>query len=102
MKTSGHIITIYSDYDFYLIDGEDSTHDLSDLRDKAGMPIVMPEMYEWGKEMSPIVIASETEQAYEKNWADYHKRGQELARKLRRCLVSSYELWYKAINETAA
>lgn len=99
MTAPEHIIRICPDFKAYLWDDEDVTHDLADLQDKEGKPIVMPELDAWAQEIEPIVVASETGQPYEKDWADYHKRGQELARRLRRRLSSGYELWYETPYE---
>lgn len=67
-----------------------------DLYDKDGKPIVLPELYEWQQEIEPIVIASETGKPYEKDWVDYHRRGLEIAHKLRKELSTDFDLWYKA------
>ena len=55
-----HIIRINPDYDVYLWDEEEVASSLEDFYDQQGNPIVMPEFDEWAKEMSPIVLASET------------------------------------------
>lgn len=91
-----HIVRIDPDYDVFLWDEEGVTLDLDDLYDKEGAPIQFPELDEWAKEMSNIVVASETGHPYEKDWADYHKRGLELAHQLRERLSSDYDLWYEA------
>lgn len=96
MPNKEHVITICPNFDFYLMDGERESLDLADLQDKAGQPVVMPELDAWAEEMPPIVVASETGQPYEKDWTDYHQRGLELARQLRSRLSSNYELWYEA------
>ena len=56
----------------------------------------MNELLEWHKEIEPIVIASETGSEYKKDWADYHKRGLELAKQLREKLSTDFDLWYTA------
>lgn len=68
---------------------------LRDAYDKDGKPIVMPELYEWRQEIDSIVVASETGKPYEKDWADYHRRGLEIAHKLRKVLSSDFDLWYE-------
>lgn len=95
MPNKEHVITICPNFDFYLMDGERESLVLADLQDKAGQPVVMPALDAWAEEMAPIVVASETGQPYEKDWTDYHRRGLELARQLRRRLSSDYELWYE-------
>ena len=58
--------------------------------------LVLPELYEWQQEIEPIVIASETDDPYEKDWKDYHRQGLEIAHKLCKLLSSDFDLWYKA------
>ncbi|MBO7763955.1 MAG: hypothetical protein J6S16_03335 [Bacteroidales bacterium] len=50
--------------------------------------------YEWGREIHPIVIAAEFGEPYDMEWGDYHRRGLEFAKELRKCLPSEYDLWY--------
>lgn len=92
-------ILICPDFDFYLLDHEDIAIGLDELKDRGGKTIAMPELDAWANEMSPIVIASETDQPYYKDWEDFHKRGLALARQLRRRLSSDYDLWYEAPYE---
>jgi hypothetical protein len=66
------------------------------LLSKSGEKIVIPELAEWQREIHSIVIASETSQPYEKDWADYHRRGLELAHQLRELLSDDCDLWYAA------
>ena len=96
MERTKQIITICPDYDFYLQDADGVAIGLDELIDRAGSPIVMPEMDAWAREVSPIVVASETGQPYDMDWADYHQRGLALAHKLRRRLSSKYDLVYEA------
>ena len=91
-----HIILIKPDYDVYLWDEEDVASSLEDFYDQLGNPIVMPGFDEWAKEISPIVVASETGEPYEKDWEDYHKRGLALAHQLRQQLSTDFDLWYSA------
>lgn len=74
----------------------DGRIDNEDICDQGGKPIVMPELYEWQKEIEPIIIASETGEPHEKDWDDYHRRGLEIAYKFRAVLSSDFDLWYKA------
>jgi len=91
-----HIIKIDPDYDVFLWDEEGVAWDLEDLYDKNGIPIQFPELNAWAKEMSNIVVASETGDPYEKDWTDYHMRGLTLSRQLRERLSLDYDLWYEA------
>ena len=74
----------------------DGKIDNEDICDQDGNPIIMPELYEWQHEIEPIVIASETGEPYEKDWEDYHRRGLEIAHKLRKVLSSDFDLLYEA------
>lgn len=95
-----HIIRINPDYDVYLWDEEEVASTLDDdYYDQQGNPIVMPEFDEWAKEMSPIVLASETGEPYEMDWEDYHKRGLAWAHQLRQQLSTDFDLWYEAPYE---
>ena len=90
-----HVLRIEPDYDVLFFDEEDvAWEDLDGLYDKQGNPIDMPELIEWQREIHPIVIASETGEPYEKDWADYHRRGLELANQLRERLSTDFDLWY--------
>ncbi len=92
-----HVLRIEPDYDVLFFDEEDvAWEDLDDLYDKQGKPIEMPELIEWQREIHHIVIASETGEPYEKDWAEYHRRGLELAHQLRERLSTEFDLWYSA------
>ncbi len=92
-----HVIRIEPDYDAIMYDEEGTAwSSLDDLYDNQGKPIKMPELISWQKEIEPIVIASEKGETYEKDWVDYHRRGLELAYKLREKLSEDFELWYSA------
>ena len=61
-----------------------------------GNPIIMPELYEWQKEIEPMVVAFSVGEPYDKDWADYHRRGLYIAHKLRQVLSPDFDLWYEA------
>lgn len=93
------IIKIEPDYDAFLWDvGGDYMVAilLDELYDQCGKPISFPAIEDWAKEIHPIVIAAATDEPYEKDWADYHKRGLDLAHRLRQMLSNDFELWYYA------
>lgn len=92
------IITIDPDYDGYLwdLEGTCSSLEYVDLYDKEGNPIRMEEFDNWGYEMNNIVETSATGKPYEKDWAEYHRRGLALAHKLREVLSTDFDLWYEA------
>lgn len=96
MEKVKHTIRICPDYNEYLWDEDNAATGLNDLYDTYGNPIQMSELDEWAKEMSDIVVASETGHPYEKDWADYHQRGLALAHQLREMLSSDFDLWYEA------
>ena len=97
-----HILTINPDVDQIFINEEGESLDASnegelyDVYDKKGQPIVMQELKEWADEIFPAVCASATCDPYEKDWADYHRRGLELAHRLRENLSPDFDLWYQA------
>lgn len=67
-----------------------------DVVDANGNAIVIPSFSAWAKEISEIIIKSETGKEYTFDWEDYHKRGLELAKQLRSKLPSNIDLWYSA------
>ena len=77
----------------------DGRIDNEDIYDQDGNPIIMPELYEWQKEIEPIVVAFSVGEPYDKDWTDYHRRGLEITHKLRQVLSSDFELWYEAPAE---
>ena len=74
----------------------DGRIDSEEICDLDGKPIVMLELYEWQKEIEPIVIAFSVGEPYEKDWVDYHRRGLDIAHKLRKILSSDFDLLYEA------
>lgn len=95
-----HVLRIDPDYDAVGFDEEDvAWGDLEDMYDKQGHPIELPDLVEWAQEIHPIVVASETGEPYEKDWADYHSRGLELAQQLRRMASTDFDIWYEAPYE---
>ena len=91
-----HIIRIYPDADAYLWNEDNAAIDIDYLYDRKGDAIEMTEFDDWAKEAYPIIFASETGQPYEKDWADYHRRGLEMAQALRNKLSTDFDLWYEA------
>lgn len=92
-----HVLRIDPDYDVIGFDEEDvAWGDLEDIYDQQGRLIELPDLVEWAQEMHPIVVASETSEPYEKDWADYHRRGLELAQQLRRMASTDFDIWYEA------
>lgn len=90
-----HILTIDPDIMQLLYDEEGVTREeLESAYDKDGKSIKVEDLLEWQKEIEPIVIASETGETYEKDWADYHLRGLDLAKQLRERLSTDFDLWY--------
>lgn len=93
--TVKHVLRIEPDYDVLMYDEEGvAWSDLEGLYDKQGKPIEMSELIAWQREIYPIVIAAETGEQYKKDWADYHRRGLELAHRLREILSTDFDLWY--------
>ena len=90
------ILRIEPDVNSYIWDKEDVGGSVNCYDDKDGNPIEMEEFDKWAYEIEAIVIASETGEPYEKDWDDYHRRGLELAKKLREVLPITTDLWYEA------
>lgn len=67
-----------------------------DVQDSSGNAIVIPGFSAWSKEITGIIIKSETGEEYTFDWEDYHRRGLELAKQLRSKLPSNIDLWYRA------
>lgn len=95
-KTIKKIIKIKPNNDNFLIDNEGVACSLDDLYDNEGKAISLIAFEEWQQETHPIIIKSETGKDYEKDWQDYHNRGLELARQLRKVLSTDFDLWYDA------
>lgn len=97
-----HILKIMPDYNSIGIDlatnfdvGIDSSGELDDdFLNKHGEKIVMPELARWQQEVRPIIIASECGESYKKDWMEFHKRGIELVRELRKQLSDDCDVWY--------
>ncbi len=100
------VIVMHPDYDSwgYSILRDRASFDVNpdglieddEIYDKEGNPIVMPELYAWQQEIEPIIILSETGEAYIEGWDDYHQRGFAIAHKLRKVLSADFDLWYEA------
>lgn len=93
------IVTISPDYDYFLIDQENYTIDLGDLPDEQGNPIVMPELETWQSEIKHLIVEAAVGRDVFFDWADWHRRGIELAKRLRKQLPTYYDLWYSAPSE---
>jgi len=92
-----HILRIEPDYNVIMFNEEEVAYvDSSELYDKQGNSIQMEELEAWSKEVRTAVISSNVGKTYAKDWADYHRRGLELAHKLRDILSTDFDLWYAA------
>ena len=95
------ILIVIPDYDEVIIDSEGVNVDseggyFDELYDKENNPIRMPELVGWQKEIFNVVVDGAVGREVSFDWDDYHKRGLELARKLRTRLSSDFDLWYIA------
>jgi hypothetical protein len=93
------IITLCPDYDYCLENERQCPVDMEDLRDKQGLPIAMPELEEWQREICELIVDVNVGEEVAFDWEDYHKRGIELAKRLRERLSTEYDLWYEAPAE---
>lgn len=90
------VLTIQPDYDFFIIDENGYVWNYDELDELCEKPVQIHGLKEWCKEIVPVVIEGAVGREFPKDWADYHRRGLELARKLREVLPEKYELWYEA------
>lgn len=96
------ILTIDPDYYATIIDTENMLVEVEnesgyldeELYDKDGNPIWMPEIAEWHREAKPVILESEMGNVIPFDWEDYHRRGIELAQRLRDKLSPDFDLWY--------
>jgi len=91
-----HILRIEPDYDAIMFDENEVAYGMEDIYDKKGNPINLRALESWAKEMRPIIDASAKGENCKKDWANYHRRGIELANKLREKLSTDFDLWYAA------
>lgn len=97
------ILRINPDYDEVIIDSEGhhieaETEDgnIEELYDMDGNPIKLPGLVEWQNEITHVVLEAAVGREAPFDWADYHRRGLELARQLREKLSPDFDLWYSA------
>lgn len=88
------ILIINPDYDELIYDENNLMLYEDDLGEIINDEFDIQGFFEWGREIHPIVIEASVGNPYEKNWEDYHRRGLEYARELRKCLSDEYDLWY--------
>ena len=88
------ILIINPDYDELIYDENNLMLYEDDLGEIINDEFDIQGFFEWGREIHPIVIKASVGKPYEKDWEDYHRRGLEYARELRKCLPDEYELWY--------
>ena len=90
------ILTICPDYDFFIMRLDQIVYGYDDLEKLCGQPVQIEGLKEWCQEMAPVVVESAVGRTYPMNWEDYHRRGIELAKQLRKVLPIEYDLWYEA------
>ena len=88
------ILIINPDYDELIYDENNLMLYEDDLGEIINDEFDIQGFFEWGREIHPIVIEASVGNPYEKDWEDYHRRGLEYARELRKCLSDEYDLWY--------
>ena len=88
------ILIINPDYDELIYDENNLMLYEDDLGEIINDEFDIHGFFEWGREIHPIVIEASVGNPYEKDWEDYHRRGLEYARELRKCLPDEYDLWY--------
>ena len=97
------ILFMCPNYDYVIRDGEGVSVDVDmengffdEIYDKNGNPFKMPELVEWQKEITKVILESAIGNSIPFDWEDYHKRGRALAQQLRNKLSSDFDLWYEA------
>ena len=106
MKEFKRVFTINPDYDTILWDNDgctypcyDDTLELCIDDDENYVSINIPGIYEWQQEFECATDFAETKTTDGFDWAGWHKRGIEFAKRLREKLPSSCDLWYDAPYE---
>ena len=97
------ILFMCPNYDYVIMDSGGVSVDVDmengffdEIYDKKGNPIKMPELVEWQKEISKVIIEGAMGRTIPFDWEGYHKRGMGLAQQLRNILSSDFDLWYEA------
>ena len=93
------IVIINPDYDSCLINHESCAIDIGDLLDEQGTPVEMPALEAWCREIKAVIVESAVGRDVAFDWADWHRRGIELAKQLRKQLPVCYDLWYSVPSE---
>ena len=90
------VLTITPDYDVFISHIDGSTEGYEELEDLCGSPVQIDGLEEWCREMAPVVIEAAVGKTYPMDWEDFHRRGIEFAKQLRKMLPKKYDLWYDA------
>lgn len=90
------VLTIDPDYDVFLMhmDGSMSGDEL--LEELCGQPVQIEGLAEWSHDIVPAIIEAAVGKTYPMDWENFHRRGIELARQIRKVLPKEYDLWYRA------
>ena len=76
--TIKRVLRIKPDYHELISDSQkisvqvDEEGNTNELYDKHGNPIKIPELKKWQQELRSSLVASETEEGFEKDWQDFH------------------------------
>ncbi len=90
------VLTIKLDYDVFLMHLDGAMEGYEDLDELCGQAVQIEGLEEWCHEMAPVIIDAAVSKTYPMDWEDFHRRGLEYARQLRKALPSKYDLWYEA------
>ncbi len=93
------ILTIRPDYGFFMMRLDRTAEGYEDLEDLCGQPVKIEGLKEWCRDISSVVIASAVGKTHPIDWEDFHRRGIEIAKRLRKVLPKEYDLWYEAPYE---
>lgn len=90
------VLTMQPDYDYFLTTLDGHVWKDDELDELCGKPVHVEGLTEWCRDIVPVVIEGAVGKAYPIDWEEYHRRGLDLAKKLREVLPHEYDLWYKA------
>ena len=93
------ILTIQPDFDYFIRHLDGTVDGYEDLEELCGQPVQIEGLKDWCQDIVPVVIEAAVSKTYPMDWEDYHRRGINLAKQLRKVLPKEYDLWYRAPYE---
>lgn len=90
------VLTIDPDYDVFIRHLDGSMGSCYELDELCGQHVQFEGLEEWCSEMKPVIIEAAVGKTHPMDWEDFHRRGLEYAKQLRKVLPLEYDLWYEA------